>query len=92
MSALKVAFAGTPEFAREALAAILAAGYEVPLVLTQPDRPAGRGMKPQASAGQQPGKVKVQPGNGSKARTRRARAAAGWRQSMAASALSILCA
>ncbi|WP_294636087.1 methionyl-tRNA formyltransferase [uncultured Aquabacterium sp.] len=47
---MKVAFAGTPEFAREALAAILAAGYEVPLVLTQPDRPAGRGMKLQASA------------------------------------------
>lgn len=49
-SSLKVAFAGTPEFAREALAAILAAGYAVPLVLTQPDRPAGRGMKLQASA------------------------------------------
>ena len=47
---MKVAFAGTPEFAREALAAILAAGFEVPLVLTQPDRPAGRGMKLQASA------------------------------------------
>ena len=49
MSALKVAFAGTPEFASEALRAILAAGFEVPLVLTQPDRPAGRGMKLQAS-------------------------------------------
>jgi len=47
---MKVAFAGTPEFARTALAAILAAGFEVPLVLTQPDRPAGRGMKLQASA------------------------------------------
>ncbi|MDX9844151.1 MAG: methionyl-tRNA formyltransferase [Aquabacterium sp.] len=46
---MKVAFAGTPEFAREALAAILAAGFDVPLVLTQPDRPAGRGMKLQAS-------------------------------------------
>jgi methionyl-tRNA formyltransferase len=46
---LKVAFAGTPEFAAEALKAILAAGFEVPLVLTQPDRPAGRGMKLQAS-------------------------------------------
>jgi methionyl-tRNA formyltransferase len=42
---LRVAFAGTPEFAASALEAILAAGYEVPLVLTQPDRPAGRGMK-----------------------------------------------
>jgi methionyl-tRNA formyltransferase len=50
MSPLKVAFAGTPEFAREALRAILAAGFEVPLVLTQPDRPAGRGMKLQPSA------------------------------------------
>lgn len=48
-AALKVAFAGTPEFAREALQAILKAGFDVPLVLTQPDRPAGRGMKLQAS-------------------------------------------
>lgn len=46
---LKVAFAGTPEFAAEALQAILRAGFSVPLVLTQPDRPAGRGMKLQAS-------------------------------------------
>jgi len=42
---LRVAFAGTPEFASTALAAIHAAGNVVPLVLTQPDRPAGRGMK-----------------------------------------------
>ncbi|MDR2926293.1 MAG: methionyl-tRNA formyltransferase [Azoarcus sp.] len=49
-SALRVAFAGTPEFAARALEAILAAGYAVPLVLTQPDRPAGRGMKQAASA------------------------------------------
>jgi len=49
MSSLKVAFAGTPEFARAALEAIAAAGFEVVLVLTQPDRPAGRGMKLQAS-------------------------------------------
>jgi len=47
---LRVAFAGTPEFAAVALEAILAAGHTVPLVLTQPDRPAGRGMKLQASA------------------------------------------
>ncbi|HAF53962.1 MAG TPA: methionyl-tRNA formyltransferase [Thauera sp.] len=47
---LRVAFAGTPEFAASALEAILAAGYEVPLVLTQPDRPAGRGMKLTPSA------------------------------------------
>lgn len=48
-AALRVGFAGTPEFARLALAAIVAAGHELPLVLTQPDRPAGRGMKLQAS-------------------------------------------
>ena len=46
---LRVVFAGTPEFAASALAALLAAGFEVPLVLSQPDRPAGRGMKLQAS-------------------------------------------
>jgi methionyl-tRNA formyltransferase len=46
---VKVAFAGTPEFARVALAAIHGAGHEVPLVMTQPDRPAGRGLKLQAS-------------------------------------------
>src|SRR5258708_13326160 len=46
---LRVMFAGRPEFAAEALAAIHAAGFPVPLVLTQPDRPAGRGMKLQAS-------------------------------------------
>ena len=47
---LRVAFAGTPEFAAQALNAILKAGYAVPLVLTQPDRPAGRGMKLSPSA------------------------------------------
>lgn len=47
---MKVIFAGTPEFAATALDAILQAGFEVPLVLTQPDRPAGRGMQLQASA------------------------------------------
>jgi methionyl-tRNA formyltransferase len=47
---LRVAFAGTPEFARVALQHIVDAGYRPPLVLTQPDRPAGRGLKPQASA------------------------------------------
>ena len=47
---LRVIFAGTPEFAAAALAAIHEAGFVVPLVLTQPDRPAGRGMKLQASA------------------------------------------
>ncbi len=48
-AALRVGFAGTPEFAAVALRAILAAGLPVPLVLSQPDRPAGRGMKLQAS-------------------------------------------
>lgn len=47
---MRVIFAGTPEFAAVALARIHAAGHEVVLVLTQPDRPAGRGMKLQASA------------------------------------------
>ena len=46
---MNVLFAGTPEFARTALEAILAAGFAVPLVLTQPDRPAGRGLRLQAS-------------------------------------------
>jgi methionyl-tRNA formyltransferase len=50
VAALRVAFAGTPAFAATALAAIHAAGYVVPLVLTQPDRAAGRGLKLQASA------------------------------------------
>ena len=47
---MKVVFAGTPEFAQVALARLHAAGFDVPLVLTQPDRPAGRGMKLHASA------------------------------------------
>jgi methionyl-tRNA formyltransferase len=46
---MRVAFAGTPEFARAALERLHAARFEIPLVLTQPDRPAGRGMKLQAS-------------------------------------------
>ncbi len=46
---MRVVFAGTPEFAAVALQRLQAAGFEIPLVLTQPDRPAGRGMKLQAS-------------------------------------------
>jgi methionyl-tRNA formyltransferase len=46
---MKLIFAGTPEFARVALEALQRAGFEITLVLTQPDRPAGRGMKLQAS-------------------------------------------
>jgi len=46
---MRVVYAGTPEFARVALQALHAAGHEIALVLTQPDRPAGRGLKLQAS-------------------------------------------
>jgi methionyl-tRNA formyltransferase len=47
---MRLIFAGTPEFAAQALQAIVAAGHDVTLVLTQPDRPAGRGMTLQPSA------------------------------------------
>jgi len=47
---MRVAFAGTPPFAARALEAIAAAGHDIPLVLTQPDRPAGRGLKLTPSA------------------------------------------
>ena len=47
---MKLIFAGTPEFARVALAHLHAAGHEIVLVLSQPDRPAGRGLKLHASA------------------------------------------
>lgn len=47
---MKIVFAGTPEFAATALDALVKAGHQVELVLTQPDRPAGRGMKLQPSA------------------------------------------
>jgi methionyl-tRNA formyltransferase len=46
---MRIIFAGTPEFARVALQQLQAAGFDIALVLTQPDRPAGRGMKLQAS-------------------------------------------
>ena len=46
---MKVMFAGTPDFAAAALKAIAEAGFEIPLVLTQPNRPKGRGMQLQAS-------------------------------------------
>jgi methionyl-tRNA formyltransferase len=46
---MKILFAGTPEFAVPALAALIAAGHQVTLVLTQPDRHSGRGMKLNAS-------------------------------------------
>ncbi len=47
---MRVIFAGTPEFARVALEKLHCAGFDIALVLTQPDRPAGRGMKLHASA------------------------------------------
>src|SRR5687767_13719739 len=47
---LRVAFAGTPAFAARALQSLIAAGHSVPLVLTQPDRPSGRGLRPTPSA------------------------------------------
>ena len=46
---MKLIFAGPPEFARVALERLHRAGFEIVLVLSQPDRPAGRGMKLQAS-------------------------------------------
>ena len=47
---MRLIFAGTPEFARVALERLHASGHTIALVLTQPDRPAGRGMKLHASA------------------------------------------
>lgn len=47
---MRIIFAGTPEFAATALHALIDAGHEIVLVLTQPDRPSGRGMKLKASA------------------------------------------
>ncbi len=62
---MKVVFAGTPEFAATALCALHEAGFDIALVLTQPDRPAGRGLQLQASAvkqyAQQHGMAVAQP-------------------------------
>lgn len=62
---MRIIFAGTPIFAATALDALLKVGHEIALVLTQPDRPAGRGMKTVASAvklfAQQHGLVLLQP-------------------------------
>ncbi|MGP1665518.1 MAG: hypothetical protein ACTS5I_06320, partial [Rhodanobacter sp.] len=49
MLPMKILFAGTPEFAAVALQSLHQAGFEIALVLSQPDRPAGRGMQLQAS-------------------------------------------
>lgn len=47
---MRIIFAGTPPFAATALHALAEAGHDIVLVLTQPDRPAGRGMKLAPSA------------------------------------------
>ncbi len=47
---MKLIFAGTPPFAALALDALVEAGFKIGLVLTQPDRPAGRGLRLQPSA------------------------------------------
>jgi methionyl-tRNA formyltransferase len=47
---VKLVFAGTPDFAAAALSALIEARHDVALVLTQPDRPAGRGLRPAESA------------------------------------------
>jgi methionyl-tRNA formyltransferase len=47
---MRIVFAGTPEFAAQALSALASTNHDIVLVLTQPDRPAGRGMKPSGSA------------------------------------------
>ncbi|MBX3714977.1 MAG: methionyl-tRNA formyltransferase [Burkholderiales bacterium] len=47
---MRLVFAGTPPFAARALSALHAAGHEIALVLTQPDRPSGRGLKPRPTA------------------------------------------
>jgi len=64
---MRLVFAGTPVFAQNALAALHAGGHDIALVLTQPDRPAGRGMQLQASAvkqyAQQHGLALAQPTN-----------------------------
>jgi methionyl-tRNA formyltransferase len=62
---MRVIFAGTPAFAVPALHALVAAGHDVVLVLTQPDRPAGRGLRtlpgPVKAAAQQLGIPVLQP-------------------------------
>ncbi len=47
---MRLIFAGTPDFAASALKSLVEAGHDIVLVLTQPDRPAGRGLRLEASA------------------------------------------
>jgi methionyl-tRNA formyltransferase len=49
MARLRLAFMGTPDFARIALAALIDAGHEIAIVYSQPPRPAGRGQRPRPS-------------------------------------------
>jgi methionyl-tRNA formyltransferase len=49
MTSLRIAFAGTPQFALPALRALLGSRHRVVGVLTQPDRPAGRGRTQRAA-------------------------------------------
>ena len=49
MEKIRIAYFGTPEFAASQLEAIIGAGYEVAVVVTMPDKPAGRGRKIQYS-------------------------------------------
>jgi methionyl-tRNA formyltransferase len=49
MMSLRLAFAGTPDFAARHLAALLETRHEVVGILTQPDRPSGRGREPRPS-------------------------------------------
>lgn len=62
---MRLVFAGTPDFARVAYEQLLSAGHDIPLVLTQPDRPAGRGLKltpsPVKQAALQQGATVLQP-------------------------------
>src|SRR6185436_5442165 len=49
MTALRIAYMGTPDFAVASLAALAEAGHDIRAVYSQPPRPAGRGKKPQLS-------------------------------------------
>jgi len=42
---MKIVFMGTPDFAAASLEKLVSSGYDLPLVITQPDKPRGRGME-----------------------------------------------
>jgi methionyl-tRNA formyltransferase len=91
--ALNVGFAGTPEFARTALLALIESRHKVGLVLTQPDRPSGRGMKltpgPVKKAALAAGLAVLQP-NGLRLDGRFKQEAALAHQAISAAALDVL--